>query len=223
MKVVAAWSGGKDSCFAYYKALKAGFEVVSLVTFMQSENVSSFHGIGSDLLDAQAKAIGIPISKVVTTPENYEAQLKSTLLKFKSKGVEGLVTGDIFEVAQHEEHWLERVCRETGYTPIRPLWQGNTKEIFEEFIEAGFKATVVRTKLSHLGKEWLGRQLDKEFLNEILKMGNVDPCGEGGEYHTVVTDGPIFKNRIQLTNTEKSSSANFGRLEILKFEITPKK
>jgi uncharacterized protein (TIGR00290 family) len=223
MKVVAAWSGGKDSCFAYYKALKAGSDVVSLVTFMQSESVSSFHGIGSDLLDAQAKSIGIPIAKVVTTPETYEAQFKNTLLKFKAKGVKGIVTGDIYEVAQHEEHWLERVCREIGYTPIRPLWQGNTKKLFEDFIEAGFKATVVRTKLSLLGKEWLGRQLDKEFLSDILKVKNVDPCGEGGEYHTVVTDGPIFKNTIKLTKTEKSSRGEFGRLEILKFEATPKK
>ncbi len=223
MKVVAAWSGGKDSCFAYYKALKAGSEVMSLVTFMQSEAISSFHGIASDLLDAQAKAIGIPIKKVVTTPQTYEAQFKSALLKFKEEGVNGIVTGDIYEVAQHEEHWLERVCGEIGYTPIRPLWQGNTKKIFEEFIKAGFKATVVRTKLSLLGKEWLGRQLDEEFLVDILKVKNVDPCGEGGEYHTVVTDGPIFKEAIKLTKTEKSSSGEFGRLEILKFETTPKK
>jgi diphthine-ammonia ligase len=223
MKVVAAWSGGKDSCFAYYKALKSGSDIVSLVTFMQSESVSSFHGIGAELLEAQANAIGMPIAKVVTSPETYEAQFKNVLLKFKSKGVEGLITGDIYEVAGHEEHWLERVCSEIGYTPVRPLWQGNTKRIFEDFIQAGFKATVVRTKLSLLGKEWLGRQLDKEFLSDILKVKNVDPCGEGGEYHTVVTDGPIFTNGIKLSQTEKTSQGEFGRLEILKFEVTPKK
>jgi uncharacterized protein (TIGR00290 family) len=223
VKVVAAWSGGKDSCFACYKAMKAGLDVVGLVTFMQSETLSNFHGIRSDLLDAQAKAIGVPLVKRVTTRETYESQFKDTLLSFKAKGVEGIVTGDIYEVAHHEERWLERVCREVGYTPVRPLWQGNTTEIFKEFVNAGFKATVVRTKLSRLGQEWLGRELDSKFLADILKVKGVDPCGEGGEYHTVVTDGPIFKQSIKLVETAKSSSGEFGRLEIVQFEVEPKK
>jgi diphthine-ammonia ligase len=222
MQVITAWSGGKDSCFAYYKAAKSGLDVVSFVTFMQSEAMSNFHGIRSDLLDAQAMAIGVHLLKRVTTPETYEKQFKDTLLSFKAKGVEGIVTGDIYEVAQHEEHWLERVCREVGYTPVRPLWQGNTTEIFKEYVSAGFKATVVRTKLSLLGKEWLGRQLDSKFLADIQKIKGVDPCGEGGEYHTVVTDGPVFRQSIKLVETEKTSQGEFGRLEILKFEVVPK-
>lgn len=223
MKVITAWSGGKDSCFAYYKALKSGLEVISLVTFMESETASNFHGIRSDLLDAQANSIGVPLAKRVTTPESYEKHFKDTLLSFKAKGVGGIVTGDIYEVAKHEEHWLERVCREVGYTPVRPLWQGNTTEIFKDFIGAGFKATVVRTKLSLLGKEWLGRQLDSKFLADIQKVEGVDPCGEGGEYHTVVTDGPVFKQSIKLHETEKTTRGEFGRLEIVKFEMVPKK
>jgi len=222
MKVITAWSGGKDSCFAYYKAAKSDLDVVSLITFMQSEATSNFHGIRSDLLDAQAKAIGVPLAKRVTTPETYEEQFKDALQSFKAMGVEGIVTGDIYEVAQHEEHWLERVCREVGYTPVRPLWQGNTTEIFKDFIGAGFKATVVRIKLSFLGKEWLGRQLDSKFLADIQKVKGVDPCGEGGEYHTVVTDGPIFKQSIKLQETEKTTRGEFGRLEIVKFEVVPK-
>jgi diphthine-ammonia ligase len=222
MKVVTAWSGGKDSCFAHYKALKSALEVISLLTFMQSEAMSNFHGISSELLDAQANAIGVPLAKRVTTPESYEKQFKDTLLSFKAKGADGIVTGDIYEVAHHEEHWLERVCREVGYTPVRPLWQGNTTEIFKEFIGAGFKATVVRTKLSLLGTDWLGRQLDSNFLADIQKIKGVDPCGEGGEYHTVVTDGPNFKQGINLQETEKTVRGEFGRLEIVKFEVVPK-
>jgi diphthine-ammonia ligase len=222
MKVVAAWSGGKDSCFAYYKALRAGMEIVSLITFMQSDKVSSFHGIGADLLNAQAQSIRVPLVKRVTTPQLYEKCFKETLLSFKNQGVEGLVTGDIYEVAMHEKGWLERVCREVGYNPIRPLWQGNTKEIFEDFIDSGFKATVVRTKLSILGKQWLGRELDQNFLADILKLNGVDPCGEGGEYHTIVTDGPIFNDRIRLINLQKTSRDEYGRLEIKKFDIKPK-
>ena len=222
MKVIAAWSGGKDSCFAYYKALKAGMDIVGLVTFMESEKVSNFHGIDVDVLDAQARSVEVPLVKRVTTPEKYEKLFKETLLSFKNQGVEGIVTGDIYEVAMHEEGWLERICTEVGYSPVRPLWQGNTKEIFEDFIGSGFKATVVRTRLSLLGMEWLGRELNQNFLEDILRIKEVDPCGEGGEYHTVVTDGPIFKDRIKLLDVEKTSHGEFGRLEITKFETESK-
>jgi uncharacterized protein (TIGR00290 family) len=222
MKVVCSWSGGKDSCFAYYKALKQGLDVVSLVTFMQSESLSNFHGIRTDLLEAQVNAIGTPLVKRVTNPDAYEQQFKDTLLQLKARGVEGLVTGDIYEVAMHEERWLERVCKEVGLQPIRPLWQGNTTDIFKDFIGEGFKATVVRTNLSVLGMEWLGRQLDAQFLADIQKLGKVDPCGEGGEYHTVVTDGPIFKKTLKLTQTKKLSHNGFGRLEIVQFDVLPK-
>ncbi len=223
MKVVVAWSGGKDSAFALFKVMQERQDVVSLITFMRSESTSNFHGIRSDLLDAQAQAMGIPLFKRVTETKTYEQRFKEVLLQFKAKGVEGLVTGDIYEVANHEERWLERICREVGLKPMRPLWQGNTTQIFKDFIGTGFKATVVRTKLSLLGEEWLGRQLDSKFLIDVLKLGNVDPCGEGGEYHTVVTDGPMFKSSIRLVETKKSSLDGFGRLEIVQFETKPKK
>ena len=222
MKVVAAWSGGKDSCFAYYKAVKEGLEVISLLTFMHSEEFSNFHGIPVDLLFAQADALGLPLVKRVTKPNMYEQQFKETLLEFKAKGVEGLVTGDIYEVAMHEKGWLERVCKEVGLIPIRPLWQGDTKEIFNDYITAGFKSTVVRTNLSVLSEEWLGRELNKQFFNDILKLRNVDPCGEGGEYHTIVTDGPNFKSYIKLVETQTSTSDGYGHLDIMRFEVVPK-
>jgi uncharacterized protein (TIGR00290 family) len=222
VKVVAAWSGGKDSCFAYYKAVKEGLEVISLLTFMHSEELSNFHGIPVDLLFAQADALGLPLVKRVTKPNMYEQQFKETLLEFKAKGVEGLVTGDIYEVAMHEKGWLERVCKEVGLIPIRPLWQGDTKEIFNDYITTGFKSTVVRTNLSVLSEEWLGRELNKQFFNDILKLQNVDPCGEGGEYHTIVTDGPNFKSYIKLVGTQTSTSDGYGHLDIMRFEVVPK-
>jgi uncharacterized protein (TIGR00290 family) len=222
MNVVASWSGGKDSCFAYYKAMKAGLNVVSLVTFMESERLSNFHGIRADLLDAQAKAIGLPLAKCVTTPETYEKQFKEALLRFKAIGVLGLVTGDIYEVAGHEVRWLERVCKEIDFVPVRPLWQSDTKQILKDYVAAGFKSTIVRTKLSMLSEEWLGRQLDEKFLVDILRVPNVDPCGEDGEYHTIVTDGPIFKDSIHILETNKFSENGYSRLDIVKFEVKSK-
>lgn len=222
MKAVASWSGGKDSCFACYKAVQEGFEIANLLTMMASDGESNFHKIRSDLLDAQADAVRLPLIKQKTTPETYEKDFKNVLEQLKARGAEGLVTGDIYEVAGHEEGWLNRVCKEVGLKPIKPLWMEDTKQIFLDCINAGFKATVVRTKLDLLGTEWLGRQLDKAFFDDIVKLGTVDPCGEGGEYHTVVTDGPIFKKRIEILESRKTTLNGFGHLEIKRFEIKAK-
>ena len=223
MKVVASWSGGKDSCYAYYLATQQGYEVISLLTMMMSETKSNFHMIPSGILDAQSDAIGIPLVKQMATPETYENDFKGALRKLKAKGAEGLVTGDIYEVAGHEEGWLGRVLKEVGLKPIKPLWMGDTKQIYLDYLKTGFKATVVRTKLELLGLEWLGRTLDRKFYDDILKLGNVDACGEGGEYHTVVTDGPTFKKKIEILETQKHKlDGGFGYLEIKRFEVKPK-
>jgi uncharacterized protein (TIGR00290 family) len=223
MNIVVSWSGGKDSCFAYYKAIQQGYEVVNLLTMMKSETKSNFHMIPSALLDAQSDSIEIPLVKQKATPETYENDFKEALHRFMAKGVEGLVTGDIYEVAGHEQGWLNRICKEVGLQPIKPLWMGDTKEIYLDYLKTGFKATVVRTKLELLGLEWLGRQLDKAFYDDIIKLGNVDACGEGGEYHTVVTDGPTFKKKIEILETQKHKiDGDFGYLEIKRFEVKPK-
>ncbi|MCW3995579.1 MAG: diphthine--ammonia ligase [Candidatus Bathyarchaeota archaeon] len=222
MKVVASWSGGKDSAYAYYLAVQEGHQVLSLLTMMMSESKSNFHMIPAGILDAQAEALGIHLIKKTTSAATYEADFKAALKECKAQGTEGLVTGDIYEVAGHEEGWLARICREVGLTPIKPLWMGDTKLIYLAYLKTGFKATVVRTNLSKLGEEWLGRTLDRKFYEDIVKLEGIDPCGEGGEYHTVVTDGPGFKNRIELQETEKHKlEGGFGYLEIKKFRSVP--
>lgn len=222
MKVVASWSGGKDSCFALFKAIQEGFEVSNLLTMMSSENTSNFHMIRADMLDAQADAMGISLIKRTTTPDTYERDFKSALQTLKEAGVQGLVTGDIYEVAMHEEGWLNRICREVGLKPIKPLWMRDTKQIFLEFIAAGFEAVVVRVNTKMLGLEWLGRRLSEAFFADITKIAGVDPCGEGGEYHTFVTDGPLFNKRIKILESRKTTLNGFGRLEISRFEVKEK-
>jgi len=223
MKVVASWSGGKDSAYAEYLAAQQGHKVVSLLTMMMSESKSNFHMIPSSILGVQSDAIGIQLVKQQATPNTYEIDFKGALGKLKAQGAEGLVTGDIYEVAGHEEGWLNRVCKEVGLTPIKPLWMGDTKKIYLDYLRTGFKAIVVRTNLSKLGVEWLGRELDRKFYDDILKLGNVDVCGEGGEYHTVVTDGPSFKEKIDILESEKHKiDGGFGYLEIKQFEVKSK-
>jgi len=222
MKIAASWSGGKDSAYALHIAKQQGHEVSCLLTMM-SEEKSKFHLIRSDLLDAQAEAIKVPLIKKQTTNETYEQDFKAVLAELKTKNVEGLVTGDICQVAGHEEDWLNRVCREIGLNPIRPLWMGDTKQIYLNYIDVGFKATVIRANLSKLGIEWLGQTLDKKFYNNLLNLDDIDPCGERGEYHTIVTDGPYFKKKIEILETQKHTfNGSFGYLEIKNFTLKTK-
>ncbi|MEM2968967.1 MAG: diphthine--ammonia ligase [Candidatus Bathyarchaeia archaeon] len=223
MKVIASWSGGKDSCFALYKAIQEGHVVSHLLTMMSDPEKSNFHMIRTDVLDAQSEAISIPIVKYVTTPETYEQDFKKALLQMKSKGVEGIVTGDVFDVAVHEAGWLDRICGEVGLTPVKPLWHRDTTQILQEFINAGFRAVLVRVKTDLLGLEWLGREINPVFFEDLRKLGNVDPCGEHGEFHTVVIDGPIFRKRIEILESEKVKLNGYGRLVIKSFTVKPKK
>ena len=220
MKIVAAWSGGKDSCFACYKAIQQGYDVSNLLVMMSNQSESDFHMIRSEILDAQSQAIGIPIMKRITTPDTYEQEFKKALLAMRANGVKGIVTGDVFDVALHEAGWLDRICKEVGLTPVRPLWHRSTQQILEEFINEGFKATLVRIRTDKLGMDWLGREVNKEFFDDLLKLGTVDPCGEHGEFHTFVTDGPLFKkNRIEILESEKVKLNGSGRLVIKRFEV----
>ena len=223
MKIAASWSGGKDSAFALCLAKQQGHEVVNILTMMMSEEKSIFHLIRSALLDAQADAMGVSLIKKQVGNDTYERDFKEVLSELKALGVEGLVTGDICEIAGHEVGWLNRVCSEMGLQPIRPLWLGDTKQIFLDYINAGFKAMVVRTNLSKLGVEWLGRVLDRQFYDDILQLDSIDPCGEGGEYHTVVIDGPYFNKRIEIIETQKHKfDDNFGYLEVTDFVVKHK-
>jgi diphthine-ammonia ligase len=222
MKVVASWSGGKDSCYAYFLAKEQGHQSLSVFTMMMSEEKSNFHMIPTAILDAQAEAIGVPLVKKTTSAATYEADFKALLTGFKKQGAEGVVTGDIYEVAGHEEGWLTRVLKEVGLVAVKPLWMGDTKQIYLDYLKTGLQATVVRTNRT-LSLDWLGRVLDRKFYDDIQKLPGVDPCGEGGEYHTVITDGPSFTQKIIIEESEKKRLENgFGYLEIKKYKVVKK-
>ena len=222
MKVAVSWSGGKDSCFACYKAIQGGHDVAQLLVMMSNNSTSNFHMTSSALLDAQSQAVGIPVVKWVAAPDTYEQDFKRALLEMKAKGAGGLVTGDVYDVALHEAGWLDRVCNEVGLEPVKPLWHHDTGRIINEFINFGFRAIVVRVKSELLGLEWLGRQVNERFVEDLAKLGTVDPCGERGEFHTFVTDGPLFKNRIEILEAEKTALNGYGRLEIKRFNVQQK-
>lgn len=209
MKVFASWSGGKESALATYKAILWGYQVSYLVNFISEDGERSrSHGIKAAVLESQSKAMGIPLVQVRTSWEDYEENFGKVVEKLKEKGILGGVFGDM-DLEEHRE-WLERVCGELEIKPILPLWGIGPEELLADFWSLGFKAIVVATKLD---KSLLGRNLDKSSLNEIEKFG-CHPCGEAGEYHTFVFDGPIFKTPLEVIPGKKEKRDNVWFLEI---------
>ena len=203
MQVIASWSGGKDSCFACYKALAQGYEVSYLVNFISREfRRVSFHGTRAHLISRQAQAIGIPLMQYTVLPDMsfYEQTFKKAVSALKRNGVEGMVFGDIY--LQEHRDWIERVCGELGVTPLLPLWGMAPERVLSDFIEAGFEAVIISAKANIFDEKWLGRRIDHGLLFDLKKLGQgkeLDVCGEQGEYHTFVVNGPLFWKRVQVT------------------------
>jgi diphthine-ammonia ligase len=222
-RAFASWSGGKDCCLALYRAKKEGLDVRYLFNMVGKDNHrSKSHGVRAAVIKEQARALGIPIMQQPTTDDEYEAVFVKALKEFKRKGIEAGVFGDI-DFEPHRE-WNERVCRPAGITPQLPLWQQDQTKLLEEFIGAGFKSVVIAVKADMMGKEFLGRIVDKQFITDIAALNKgITPCGEAGEYHTLVVDGPIFEKRLDLIKTEIVSRGEHHFLEILKTKLIAKK
>jgi uncharacterized protein (TIGR00290 family) len=220
-KVIVSWSGGKDSCLACYKAMLEGHKVVYLVNTISEEYKRvRFHGTKDKLIQTQANAIGIPIFQKTTDGDNYESDFKEGVRNLISgKDIPSMVFGDIH--LQSGLEWVEKVCKELGIKAIEPLWKIPTKEILLEFIDSGFEAYVTSCQAKLLSREFVGRKLDKKFLEDVSKLG-IDVCGENGEYHTLVTDGPIFKKKLNLLETQKVLRDGYWFLDIRKYELTEK-
>lgn len=214
MKAFCCWSGGKDSVLSFYKAKKAGVDIFYLVNMIDSDGrYSRSHGLLPDLLKVQTESIGVPVVQRKTTLKHYEEEFKKTVLDLKKEDIKAGVFGDIY--LQEHKDWIERVCKEVEIEPIFPLWGCATENLIKEFIEAQFKAIVVATQADILGQEWLGKQIDDKFVKDIKAIDNIDLCGEGGEFHTFVYDGPIFKESIKFATTGKVFRENRWFLEII--------
>jgi len=154
---------------------------------------------------------------------NYEAEFKDMLLTLKGEGVSGGVFGDV-DLEEHKQ-WIDRVCREVGITPYLPLWGQSQDRIMRDFIDLGFDAIVVATKADLFGEEWLGQKVDLDFIKHLDKLREtrgITLCGEAGEYHTFVTDGPMFNQRIEILETNKVLREGHWFLDILRREVRSK-
>lgn len=217
----ASWSGGKDSCFAHWKATSQGLKVSRLLNFVNTDSTKVMsHGIDRELIALQARAMELPIVQQRVTWETYEAGFKAALEELKLKGITGLVTGDIH--LQEHKDWIDRVCGEAGVGAVLPLWQMDAADLLAKFIEAGFKAIVVSVKAEFFGEEWLGRQVDSNLVAELHRLAealNIDPCGEAGEFHTFVYDGPSFKKPIRIGKTSPIAREDRWFLDIQEYGL----
>lgn len=219
----ASWSGGKDCCLSLYRAKNSGMNIRYLVNMISTNGQRSCsHGVRAAVVKKQASALGIPIAQRRTTSDNYESVFVATLKDLKKKGIDSGVFGDI-DFNEHRA-WIERVCKAAAINPRLPLWLEDQSKLMEEFIDAGFKATVIAVKADLLGKEFLGKVVDKKFLADIAALHKgITPCGEAGEFHTLVVDGPIFKKRLEITKSEIVSRGEHHFLEILELKLKTKK
>jgi diphthine-ammonia ligase len=209
VQAVSSWSGGKDSCLACYKAINNGHKIKYLLNFVSKESKRCcFHGIDRALIKHQAELIGIPLilKEVSKDMQEYEKEFKEAVSELKD--INAMVFGDIY-LDEHRE-WVNRVCNVLDITCIEPLWNNSPADLVEEFIYMGFKAIVVSCQADKFGKNFVGRYVDMDLLQE-LKSKNICPCGENGEFHTFVVDGPIFKKRIEILKSEPVLKEGFWK------------
>lgn len=207
-----SWSGGKDSCLALYRACRAGAKPAYLLTILiENGTRSRSHGLTREVLQAQAFCLGIPLLVRSATWSAYECVFIDVLHQIKKEGVYAGVFGDI-DCLPHLE-WEEKVCIKTDMTPCLPLWGCSKLELLDQFLSLGFKAMIVTVKEDKLGKEFLGRTIDPEIVREFKTMG-IDPSGENGEYHTVVTDGPLFSSPLLLHQGDTVVRSGYCMLDV---------
>jgi len=195
---VAFWSGGKDSALALDRVRRSGaYEVRALITTVNAEfRRVSMHGVREELIDLQSEAIGIPSYKMYVggrgSNEDYVPALRAALENFKSCGVTNVIFGDIF--LEDLRQWRESLLTDLAMTGVFPLWQEDTRVLLQEFFDRRFKAIICCTNDAQLRQSDVGRPLDADFVREL--PAGVDPCGENGEYHSFVHDGPIFQRPV---------------------------
>jgi len=199
------WSGGKDSALALHYALQSKRHSIErlLTNVNQQYRRVSMHGVREELLEEQAAAIGLPLQKLILPDQpsmsDYEAHMWSTVNELKKEGFTHSLFGDIF--LEDLKLYRETQLSKAGIRAVFPLWKHNTTELLHQFIDLGFKTIIVCVKAELLDAEFAGRIIDRDFLKDLPK--NVDACGENGEFHSFVFDGPIFKQPVPFEIGEK--------------------
>jgi uncharacterized protein (TIGR00290 family) len=216
-KALIAWSSGKDSAWALHEARQSGeYEIVgALTTVTETFGRVSMHGVREELLMAQLAAIGIP-PNIIPIPfpcpnEVYEARMETALSQAKAQGVTHVIFGDLF--LEDVRAYREAKMAGTGVAPVFPLWQRPTDALARAMIDGGLKTHLVTIDLKVLPKSFAGREFDAAFLDDL--PAGVDPCGERGEFHTCVLDGPMFSRAIAASVGEVVEREGFAFADLV--------
>jgi uncharacterized protein (TIGR00290 family) len=215
--VLISWSGGKDSCLALYELQKAGGHRTAalLTTVTRDYDRVQMHGVRRVLLERQAASLVLPLRQVLiskgATNEEYEREMAEAFSEYKAEGIDTVVFGDLFleDVRAYRERFLAR----HGMRGLYPVWMRDTAEFVREFIALGFRAVVTCVSGDALDGSFAGRLIDEEFLASLPP--HVDPCGENGEFHSFVFDGPSFREEVRFTVGERVLRDSFWFCDLL--------
>ncbi len=216
--VLLSWSGGKDSCLALHELLRANsaYRVEALLTTITRDfDRISMHGVRRVLLERQAESIGLPIHQALinkgATNDEYEAAMSDAFATYRERGITTVAFGDLF--LADIRAYRDRLLAANGMAAIYPVWGRDTAVLIREFIAQGFKAVVVCVDPAQLDSSFAGRVIDNDFLDDL--PAPVDPCGENGEFHTFVFDGPIFKKPVPFEFGERVCRDGFWFYDLI--------
>ncbi len=211
---LCSWSGGKDSCFALMQSIQLGFTPKVLLNVLNEEGqISRSHGIPYSILQAQASAADLHLHCISSSWDEYEKHFTGALSELKNSfQLSHAVFGDI-DLQAHRD-WEEKVCTNAGLTAFLPLWQQDRSTLVNQMLEARIETMIVSCN-EIMGERFIGQIISPTVIDELEKMG-IDACGENGEFHTLVLDCPLFKERINVIVKEKLYHGNywFAKLEL---------
>ena len=214
-RAAVSWSGGKDCCLALMRARDA-FDLVALITmFGEDGSRSRSHGLTPAVIAAHADRLRLPVHMGRCSWPTYTEQYLALLAEARRRDITHVIFGDI--AGEPHRAWNEQVCAAHGLTPVMPLWGQPTLPLAQEFIARGGAARFVTVRVPPLDQSWLGLTLDDAALQRLQAIG-ADPCGESGEYHTVVTGCPAFSSPLTLEPGQRVLSGGCWALD---FELRP--
>jgi uncharacterized protein (TIGR00290 family) len=193
-KALASWSGGKDSCLALWRAQNLGVSVTHLITALDESGLKTrSHGVSKSLIHCQGQSLGIHNEFIAASWQDYEKDFIAKLIQLSDDGISQAIFGDIDLIAHRD--WEEKVCAAANIVAMLPLWNENRLALVTEFLNAGFKARVTCVDGRFLDESFVGVEFDTQFLDRLPE--GVDACGENGEFHTFVYDGPNFLKPVR--------------------------
>ena len=215
--VLMSWSGGKDSCLALHEIKNEGkYRVAALLTTVTRDyDRISMHGVRRVLLEKQATNLGLPLHQILiskgATNDEYEAKMVEAFSEYRETGIDSVVFGDLFleDIRAYREQFLAQ----NNMRGLFPVWKRDTAAFIREFLDLGFRAVVTCVDSKVLDQSFAGRLIDESFLSSLPRQ--VDPCGENGEFHSFVFDGPIFSAPVKFSLGETVLRESFWFCDLL--------